>query len=340
MRINREKLLSVLESVNAGLATREFTEQSSCLVFHNGNVITFNDEIACFRESPLKIEGAVKAATLLALLNKMPEDAIEINVEETSLVIKGKRRKANLVMEPVALDTQSIVFPEDDEWRKLDSEFSDALSVACPCISSDESEFKWTCVCIYPNHIQASDRFQIARYFVKTEISEDVIYVRGESIKKIIGYDMTEMGETKSWIHFRNPAGLAMCIRKHVVDDYPSLESFLSKDNVTPMTLPGGLEEIVGTAEIFSSENSQGNKVTIDLKSDKLMIEGHGVYGNYKEMKVIEYAGDPVTFRISPKLLIEISKKSNSCGVGNGKLHVDTGKFVYASSTQAPKEKT
>src|SRR5687768_12406403 len=58
MRVDRENLLRALESVTAGLAHREIIEQSGSFVFKDGNVITFNDEIACTATSPLKIQGA------------------------------------------------------------------------------------------------------------------------------------------------------------------------------------------------------------------------------------------------------------------------------------------
>ena len=124
MRINREELLSVLESVSPGLAQREIIEQSSCLVFHNENVITFNDEIFCSRKSPLKFEGAIRAAPFLALLNKLTEDTLSIEINESGLLIKGKRKRATLIREKeVSLPIEDIEQP--DEWIQLDELFTD-----------------------------------------------------------------------------------------------------------------------------------------------------------------------------------------------------------------------
>lgn len=331
MRINREELLNVLESVSPGLAQREIIEQSSCLVFFNEKVCTFNDEIACFRKSPLKIEGAVRAAPFLALLNKLKEDQIDIELTDSGLSIKGKKRKANLVMEQeVSLPVKDIEIPED--WIPIDPELSEAVRIVHSCASSDESEFILTCVHIHPDYLEACDRFQIARYLVNTGLKESIL-VRAESLKKILGYDMTEMSETSSWLHFKNPAGLVLSLRKHV-DDYKSLDAFLEKDDITPMKLPGGLEEVVANAEIFSVDNTVGNRIIVNLKTDRILIEGQGVSGWYKEMKSIQYSGEPIKFKISPKLLIEVSKKANECGVGKGRLFVDTGKLTYVTSTE------
>lgn len=331
MRTNREELLNVLESVSPGLAVRENIEQSSCLVFHEGYVRSFNDEIACSRKSTLKIKGAIKAAPFLALLNKLKEDFIDIECNETDLQIKGKRKKANLTMEAeVSLPVEDIEIPED--WIAIDSELSEAVRIVHSCASTDESDFKLTCVHIHPEFLEATNLFQIARYFIKIGLKESIL-VRAESLKKIVGYDMTEMSETGSWIHFRNPVGLVFSVRKHI-EEYDLLDKFIEKGGLTSMTLPGGLEEVVSIAEIFSSEDITDNMVTVDLKADRIIIEGQGVSGTYKEMKQIKYSGEPVKFKISPKLLVEISKKANECAIGEGRLFVDTGKFRYVASTQ------
>jgi hypothetical protein len=67
-QVNREVLLQQLESVQAGLSSREIIEQSSCFVFKDGNVVTFNDEVSCSRPCELgSFTGAVQAAPLLSI---------------------------------------------------------------------------------------------------------------------------------------------------------------------------------------------------------------------------------------------------------------------------------
>lgn len=330
MKINREELLNILESVSPGIAQRELIEQSSCLVFHNGNVCTFNEEIACFRKSPLKLEGAIKAAPFLALLNKLTADNIDIEIHETELLIKEKRKKAKLTMEAkVSLPIEDIEPPET--WTPLDPEFFEAVKLVHPCASTGGTgEFYMECVHITPEYLEASDYFQVARYQFQTGIEETL--VRAETIKKLIGYDMTEISETSSWLHFRNPVGMIMSIRKHI-DKYPSIGKFIKKGDTVPVEFPKGIEEIAASAEIFSIESADDNLLTIDLKNDRIIVEGRGVSGWYKEMQKINYKGEPVKFRISPKLLVEVAKKANECGIGENRLFVNTGKFRYATPT-------
>ena len=96
MRINREELLKALESVTPGLSPKEIQEQTNCIVFHEGQIITFNDEISCSRESPLgDIEGAVRAIPLLTLLSKLTEEEIQVehSKDKSELHITVVRRQ-------------------------------------------------------------------------------------------------------------------------------------------------------------------------------------------------------------------------------------------------------
>lgn len=335
MRVNREELLKVLESVTPGLVSRELDiDQSSCLVFYEGRVITFNNEIFCSRESPLgDIEGAVKANPLLTLLSKLDEDEIEVKQSESELLIKGKGRGSGIRMEQeVKLPVESVEVPED--WKSLDPEFSEAVSIVNSCASKDEPVL--ICVHITPDHIEACDRFQVIRYPLKTNIDKSVL-IKATSLKKIVGFDMTEICETDSWLHFRNPSGLIFSCGKYL-DKYHDLDEVLTATETTPVVLPGSLEEVISKAEIFSGENAAGNYITVDLRTNKIMIKGEGAIGWYKEMKKVKYDGPDIKFVIDPKLLLEISKKSNQCRVGPDRLFIDTGKFQYMTNTELTEE--
>ena len=137
----------------------------------------------------------------------------------------------------------------------------------------------------------------------------------------------------KSWIHFRNSAGLVLSCRRYL-DEYSSLDKFITDKGTIPVTLPVGLEEVIDKAVIFSEDNAGGNHVTVSLKSGRITIQGEGASGWYMERKKITgYKGDPIKFKIAPKLLLEVSKKSNECGVASDRLFIDTGNFAYVTST-------
>lgn len=329
MRYDREELLRHLEAVVPGLATKEAVEQSSCFVFKEGRVITFNDEIACSIECDIGVEGAVAAKPLLDLLNKMAETVVDISVspDKPELLVKGKRRRAGFTFEAeIVLPVQSVEPPK--KWSDLGGEFTDAVSVVQQCASKDQNNFHLTCIHMTPDYVEACDNFQVARYPVDTGLSEPCL-VKRDSLKHLVGLGMTEVSEGKTWVHYRNPAGLVVSVRREKLD-------FVETDPIldvtgTLTTLPGGLSEAVEKAEIFSGENSENNVVIVELKPGQLRLRGIGASGWYEERKDVKWDGEAMAFNIAPKLLADITARTNDCYLAPGRLKIDGGKFIYVT---------
>lgn len=329
MKYNREELLRVLEAVSPGLAIKEAIEQSSCFVFLQGEVATFNDEVACVMPmtSFTDEEIAVPAKPLMDLLRKLAENEIDIELIANELVIKGKKRRAGITCEAeVALPIGSVDRPE--VWNALDPEFTDAVGVVQQCASRDQNQFHLTCIHLTPEYIEACDNFQMVRYPIPMEIEESCL-VKRDSLKHVMGLGMIEVSETGTWMHFRNGAGLVLSVRREILD-YEDLTAILEVTG-DKTTLPGGLAEAVEKAEVFSAENSENNVVFIELRKGKLRIRGVGVSGWYEERKDVKWMGEPLSFSIAPNLLVEITNRTNDCYITPGRLMVDGGKFTYVT---------
>ena len=321
MKHEREDLLRRLESVSPGLAVKEAVEQSSCFVFKGGRVITFNDEIACSIACDMQMEGAVSAKPLVELLGKMVESDIDItpSEKEGEIIVKGKRRRAGITLEAeITLPVGTVEPPT--KWNPVDPEFAEAVSVVQQCASKDRNVINLTCIHVTPDWVEACDNLQLARYPVATGLSEPCL-VKRDSLKHVIGLGMTEVAETETWIHFRNPAGLS----------YRDLSPVLDTEG-TPTTLPGGLAEAVEKAEIFSGENADNNVVIVELKKGQLRLKGIGASGWYEERKTVKWDDDPLAFSIAPKLLADITTRANDCYITHNRLKIDGGKFVYVTA--------
>lgn len=330
-KINRETLLNELESVRSGLSNQEVLEQSTCFIFQNGFVKTYNDEIACKQKSILDFTGAVQAEPLLQILRKMTEDEIKITTDDSEFLIEGKRRKAAIRME------REILLPVDriedsDDWKSLDEEFSEAVHLITQVTGTDESQFMITCVHLTDSYLEATDNYQASRFKIRTDINQECL-IRKESIKHVVELGVTEFSETESWIHFRNPTGLVLSCRRYteVVEDYPEVGSFLTFSG-TSTSLPTTLSDAIEKAEVFSTVSVADNFVTVEMKSTgKLRIKGEGNFGWFTETKKVNYSGDDISFRISPKLLSDIAKKHNECEISRDRLKVESDNFTYVA---------
>jgi len=335
--VNREKLLLQLEAVQPGLSTREIIEQSSCFVFQNQTVMTFNDEIACTHECELKVEGAVQAAPLLSVLRKMPETELEVEVADGYFVLIGKRRRAEIRHEnDILLHIDKVEKPT--KWVELHGDFLEGVGLVQHCASKDASQFKLTCIHLHPDFIEACDNFQATRVKMKTGVKASML-VRRDSLKHVASLGMTDFCETETWIHFRNADGLVLSCRRYMVE-YHNIDSLLDFKG-EPITLPKGLKEATDLAEVFSAENSEDNVVTVQLRPDRggmLRITGEGACGRFREVKDLKYSGPPMEFLIAPKLLTELTEKHNEAEIAKGRLRVDGGKWVYMTCLTAPDE--
>lgn len=334
MRVNRQKLLETMERVSPGLTQKELVEQSSCVVFHKGRICTFNEEIACSAETPLvDFEGAVTAKPLIELLSRLIEEEIDVKAADGKFCVKGDKKMTKIRMEAeVKLPIDAVDQPE--VWHPLDVNFADAINTVYSCASTDKNQFLYSCVHITENFVEACDRFQIARYPVKTPIVDAL--VRASSIVKLYPLQMTEIGETASWLHFRNKQGLVFSCRKFT-DSYHNLDKHIHVEGETKVEFPKTIDGIVDRMQIFSGENSIGNFVTVELKNNFLSIRSEGAFGDHEERPSMTYDGPAIKFLIAPSLLVSITKKNESkCSIAPGKLFVDNAKFFYCTCTTDP----
>lgn len=339
IRINREELLGRLQSVSPGLAAREIIEQSSCFIFKDGKVITFNDEVSCSSPSglPKEVEGAITAKDLLQYLESYPDEEIHLDFTDDELRIYGKGRKSGVRLESEILLNVTVV-DSPSKWKKLPDDFDDALSLVSTCASRDDSRFSLTCIHFHPEWLEACDNYQMARWTIKTGIKEPFL-VRQPSLKLLMIMGMLEIGETQAWSHFRNPKGLVLSCRRYL-EEYPELTSMLEVKG-SPLTLRKGIEEAVKLASIASSKNIDDDKVIVDIRPGKMIIRGEGSGSWHEERrKLKDYDGPELKFMISPKMLAELVKKHNSCLIDGNLLHVDGGKYSYCSALSKVKEKT
>jgi DNA polymerase III sliding clamp (beta) subunit (PCNA family) len=329
-RVNRADFLQQLETVQPGISPRGLIQQSDSFVFQGGYVITYNDEVSCRAKSPLPkdLVGAVNERPLMAILGKLAEDEIDVEVSDGELVITGKKRRAGIRMDAtIELPIDKLETPED--WKPLHEDFTDALNIVQECAGTDASHFALTCVHLHPKFVEACDNYQLTRYKIKTGVAEPTL-VKRDSIKHVVSLDMTELSETPNWIHFRNQTGLILSCRRYM-ESYPDISKMLQVGEGHPATLPKGLAEAAERAQIFSAENGEDDEVFVELVPGKLRIKGQGTSGWYQEVKRLAYDGDSMSFFVSPKLLIELTKRHNECTVSSDRLMVNGGKFTYVT---------
>ena len=320
MRVKREDLLNDLNAVKAGLSPREFIEQSSCFVFQDGMVMTFNDEVACRKKIGIKVTGAVPAANLLAILEKMDDDILKVEENEKGeLEFRGKRKRFGVTKDSdIFLPIDRVEMPS--EWHELKPLMVKAIDKVRQCVSGDESRFTLTCIHLHPEFVEACDNLQIMRCQVKTGLPQEIL-IRGSSMSSATSLGMDEISITNTWIHFRNSDnGLIFSCRRYD-DQYPKLDEFM-KIKGHKITIPRGLKEASERASIFAADKSGEPSVRVSISNGLIRLTGEGLSGWYEEKKKVAYEGPSMQFLIAPGLLSDIAEHYTDAEMTSDKLRM------------------
>lgn len=342
-KVNREEFLRVLENVQPGLSPRGIIQQSNCFGFLKGEVITFNEDIACRSKTKLgpEIKGAVQAAKLIEMLRKYPDEEIEVGIKNGRFVVRGKGKMTKLAMEAeVLMPMDSVEKP--GQFRPLPADFIEAVNIVQECASDDKTKFTWTCVHVTPEYMEACDDKQLARYTFKTGFKKRTL-IKRDSLKHAPALGMSEVSETDGWVHFRNSTGLVMSVQKNE-GDYDDLSAHFKVDG-SKIVLPKALAEAVDRANVLSSDNADKNLILVETHRGEVRIKGEGALGEHIEVKKVKYGGPDISFMVSPKLLTDlVTKHTDAILSPNRRLKVQGKKWIYMACmltprTPEPKEK-
>jgi len=336
--VNRSNLLQRLLAVQPGCALRDTiggVQQSSCLIFRNGWVYTFNKEIACAIGIGLKdIAGAVHAQTLISLLKAIKETKVYIAAGVNALNIQSRGDKAQIPLEgKILLPIDKVQRPT--EWQPLHGSFAEAVSLVEKCTKKKierREEFAKSCIHIHPEWVEASDNDHAARFTLPMFVQEPVL-VRATTLKEVIPLGCTEASETSMWLHFRNPLGLRFSVLKFVPEQYPNLSQFFDLRG-RAITLPRGLKDAANRAGLVADASKDGKTATVTLNQDRVSIDAVGVRGSYSAERVTEFPleGSSIRFRIPCKLLAELTEQRGEVEVSDVSIRISNGSYTYVSS--------
>ena len=327
MKLNRQSFLAAVESVLPGVANANEAEQTSCIAFQKDKLFTFNDEVSCTANFKCGFEGAIQAKALLELLRGLKADEIEADVKSGELLVTAKGIKAGLTLEKeIILPIDSIVMPK--KWKSLNANFIKAINMVHHCVSTDDSQFVLTCVHVTGDFVETMDNYQLSRYKVHTDIKKPML-IRGSSLRNISAAKVTEFGEAKNWVHFRNEDGLLFSCRRHK-DEFPDITKLL-KVKGAKAKLPKKMADAIELAAKCAQENDVSDMVQVTLSKNKIEIRGEGAGRWITAHRKTEYKGKKISFKIPPDLLTQIIHKQNDCVLTSDRLKIKLGSMVYVT---------
>jgi hypothetical protein len=333
-RVNREEFKAALNRVEAGLSSRPFIEQSTCYVFQDGWVSTYNEEISVTTETglPDNLVAAVPSKPLLNVLDKIGCEQIKIDATASEFLITAPGHEIALRMQKeIVLPINEITLPAKGGWHNLPSDFGAAVEKVVGAAGTNTDEFRALCVRIHPEFIEATDRWQMCRYHLDTGVAEPFL-VRAKSLEHLAKLDVTKIGTTKEWVHFRNKTLMFSC-RRHM-EDYFDMDDQFDFTGAKAVLPSGG----VSAAEIAQSfcDSKDNDKALVRVSKNQMVVMSQGNDGRSRSPLEMTYAGPDQEFRILPKMLIQLIRDNRDCEIGPFKLCVRGERWCYVTTLGKP----
>lgn len=336
MNINKAELQKALEIVKPGLANKEMIEHSTSFAFINGKVVTYNDEISLSHPvEGLEIAGAIQAEELYKFLTKLKKDEIEITIKDNQILLKaGPRSQAGLTLH------QDIKLPLEEigdvgKWKTLPEDFIRQVSFAVGSCSRDMSKPVLTCVHVTKEGIiESSDGFRITRCELGEKIPVKTFLLPATSATQLDKLNPTKIAEGEGWIHFKTDEGTVMSCRIFE-DDFPDITPFMEVEGVE-ITFPKTIVEVLDRVSVFSKRDYfLDEHITITLEDNRLKISAKSLTGWSNEELNLKYSDDPISFDITPYLLMDILKETLTCIISENRLKFEGAGWIYITTLKS-----
>lgn len=308
MLIQRQELLDRLTTAATAFTSQMTVEQSDCFLFIAGEIVVFNNDILIRVPCPAKLpDFAVKADEFLKLLEKLPDDQIDLSVNGGELLVKSEsnRRSAGLSVQQKIISPLSEV-EKPKGWSDLPEGTFNRLAMAARVCGNDVSQYLTVTVHVTPKRIEALGErcHKMLRIDGDTGFQGEMLLLASRLISvSEMGLNAVSVGN--SWCHFKGDGLVAsLTYSQEPYFDNPDSALKLEGEPQT-LVLPSNLGEIVQRATVFKDVAFDA-KVEVALVKGELQLSTRNERGWYRETKSVKYTGPDLSFMVDPKLLLEV----------------------------------
>lgn len=335
LTIDRNAAHAILKSVSGGIARKEILDQSTSFVFKDGQVFTYNDELAVRADFPFgDFVGAIPAEALLAFLDRAPKEQVKVQPKGEEVLFRAGRCRVGLALEQeITLPIDEVELPE--KWVKLPVDFFDALRFCSFSLAKDVNRPALTCFYCHRGQVITSDGFRLTRFQLKGGKGfRKAMLLPSFAQSHIVALDATHYNATGDWLHFRNEEGAVLSCRTYQAD-FPKIDHLLEVEG-DAVKLPQSLIEALDRAAIFTEPDPTValEFVTVKLSPGKVRVEAKSVAGWIKEEAKARYSGEPVEFKINPGFFKETLAIMNEMQIAENAIRLDAEAVTHVAHIQ------
>jgi DNA polymerase III sliding clamp (beta) subunit (PCNA family) len=336
-KIGRKELLDCLNIVKPALSSRDFIPIFTYFCFDGDNVIAYDDLIAIRTECAVDIDGAVKGALLLGLLENSGAKAVEFLQKETELHAKAGVSKLKLQMLP----REDFIFEmpeatEDDVTFPITSLFVEGIDRCLVSVSTDNSSSEYSGITFAMkglNVLYSTDDMSISKFVVGSgnsnkEKHSTIIMPAGfcknllnlyKNFKKEDCYLV--IGEDFVTANFGTKVTLfSKLLYAHKEIDFEKVisqnTSVLGEEDYVsiPRAMPNALKR--SCVILQGSSDSNARAVTdFVVEEGALRMLTSGGFGNSRDTFKLKASHDDVEFSTSPNLILRAIDRCDSMSI-------------------------
>lgn len=274
MKVNRKLLLDKLRILRPGLLSGTGDEGPE-LIFLGSTVVAYHDDLVC--RTPLRTGIACRTAAkpLLVLVGRMTDEFLEMEMNESNLVVRAGRKETKLRVSPSG-KMEFTKEPKKLEWILLPEGFESNLNQASKCCYGEDG---WaSLIHFHPAWTEATDMSRVIR--LRATNWKEPVLLKSRWVKSILGLEMNSSYCSKSWVSFKNDEGTIFSVRRYL-SSFPKMDPILSSKG-TKVEFP---EDFLPCIERASALTDEKNTFKAKVQSDggRLFVLASGRFGRYDE---------------------------------------------------------
>lgn len=342
MQIEREKFLSLLNSIRPGIARKDIVEHSTHFVFTGRWAVTYNEQICVCCPSPLGKDFicSIQAEEFFKFIKSLRAEFLDLEVVEEEgkhvVKIKADRVEAEFAVSInesiVGLIKKLKIGGLKDLWKPVEDGFIPALKWCLFSASQDATQQLLTCIHIKKKLITSSDDMRVSRYSMGKPIDAELL-IPAVSVEELVKFEVTDFCVIDPWVYFKTTSGAIFCT--HLVDGkYPDASEFFEFEG-SDIELPVELESALESAEIMAAGDfpiDKRIKISIDKGMLTVYAENENLGWVKTKVKMAVKNSPSVSFVINPIFLREILGKTNTVKIGEDRALFKTENFLHLVS--------
>lgn len=334
MKVNRDKLLSVLWAVKPGLAKKQIVEMATHFVFTKFDLLTYNDQICVAHPFETDFQCSVPSEQFYRIISGITAEEIDLTLDEGKLMIKAGKTKASLVAasgESIiktvdALDLNSVM----DNLRALPEDFIQGVELCLFSAGKDASRPVLTSLLIEDDMIMSSDAIRISQYKMKQAIDCSVL-IPASALAEVIKSPIVDYHVTESWAFFATADDVLFCCRILAEKPYNYYPFFEGYEDIAPIEFPSDAADVIRTSSTITEGTVDRDKfVEIEISKNKLKVKGESSAGWIESEAEINFkSAEPVKFFVNPEFILKILEHSTKMFYKENRALFVAGEFKH-----------